>query len=81
MTKVRGKVVAPVLPPVVEYPKYLLAVYSRHGSDDQFIAVAEAPSGLEWVDTPSVKVARYVLVGTGVIEHSAPQYVEHAKPE
>lgn len=65
------------LPPPVVYPRSLLAVYSQHGTTEQFLATGEVPGDLAWVDDPTVKVARYVLVGTGVIEHSAPTYMEH----
>lgn len=76
MSKTKGPVEAAALPPPVVYPKYLLAVYCNHGTDYQWLATGENPAELS-DDSPTVKVARYVLVGTGVIQHSAPQYVEH----
>lgn len=68
----------PVAGPPVVYPKQLLAVYSNHGdSDNEYLATGVTPNDLEGVDNPTVRVARYVLVGTGVIQHTAAQYVEH----
>lgn len=63
---------------LVQYPKQLLAVYSNHGTADEYLATGEIPRDLEGVDSPTVRVARYVLVGTGVISHTAPVYTEHA---
>lgn len=63
---------------IVEYPQSLLVRYVNHGTDDQYLLVGEAPNDIE-TDDGTTKVARYVLVGTGVIQHTAAQYVEHTK--
>lgn len=64
----------------VEYPKSLLVAYAHHGTDDEYLQAAVNPDELLDVgDGRSVKVARYVLAGTGVIHNTAPAYVEDAK--
>lgn len=65
---------------LVNFPKMLYAAVANQGhTDDEFLATAESPSELvNASDDLSVKVARYMLVGTGVIQHSAPVYVEDA---
>lgn len=68
-------------PDPIEYPKVLYAAYEAHGTDDQYMVVG--PDHHSIVDQDqgeqSVTIARYVLAGTGTIQHSAPVYVEDAK--
>lgn len=65
----------------VEYPKY---IYAAIVSDDgeEFPVFGSTPTELEETAAcfgeRSVKVARYALVGTGVIQHDSPYYTEDA---
>lgn len=64
---------------LVEFPKTLYAVYSNHGSeDDEYLYTFEDLASKNDCDNPTVKVARYKLVGTGVIHTDTPYYVEDA---
>lgn len=66
----------------VEYPKYIYAAFVDHGTEDEVMVIGDSPEDLE--DTVlcfgerSVKVARYALVGTGVIQQDSPYYTEDA---
>lgn len=81
MTKPKGPAAAPAkLPDPVTYPKSILVAFMEHGTEDQFLTVAESPDELSDVDDGrTVKVARYVLAGTGVIHNVAPRYIEDEK--
>lgn len=65
----------------IEFPKILYARIA-HDSSEEFIVTGSTPEELETVSgafyNASVKVARYVLVGTGVIHSDTPYYVEDA---
>ena len=60
----------------VSFPKSILVQVVEDG-DDTYLAAAANPTDLP--DDGSGKTARYVLVGTGRVEYSAPRYVEDAK--
>lgn len=66
----------------LEYPKMLYVRVENHGnSDNGHYVLGETPSEVsdEVIEDGSVKIARYVLAGTGSIQHVAPRYVEDAK--
>ena len=69
---------ATLAPKTIEFPKSLLVKVVHHGTNDEFLLATANPSEFTGDDDESVKTARYVLAGTGVVEHSAPVYVEHA---
>lgn len=64
------------IPVAIEYPRHLLVAYVDHDTPDQCLLASVDPAGID-IEGRTVKVARYVLVGTGVIQNSAAQYVEH----
>lgn len=64
-----------------EYPKFLYARIVNPGTEDQFLLTGPEPSDVsddvvDGSDSVSLKVARYKLVGSGEIHHTAPRYVE-----
>lgn len=71
-------------PKPVEFPKTLLVAYSDHGTEDEYLFTGKTPKELQELagalgDT-TVKIARYMLVGTGTIHNDGPYYVEDAQP-
>lgn len=66
------------------YPKTLLVRTVNPGTKDEFLIVGQEPADVSDAaasddDTMASKAARYVLAGTGSIQHTAPQYVEDTK--
>lgn len=83
MSKVKGNIPAATLPPVVKFPKTLYAAVADHGTPHEYLITASTPEEVHYTGEAhvrSVKVARYVLVGTGVIHADTPYYVENATP-
>jgi hypothetical protein len=76
MSKIKGQPVR-----AVNFPKSLLVAFVAHGTDDEFLAVGATPAELNEFSDRTVRTARYVLAGEGVIQHSAPQYVEDQRTE
>jgi hypothetical protein len=66
------------LPKPLEFPPNILVKLVKDGDDSYFVAGTE-PSDLPDDSDTSIKTARYVLAGTGVISYSAARYVEDAK--
>lgn len=66
----------------IDFPRSILVRIGNIGEPDhEYLAVGTTPSeiGDDVIANGSVKTARYVLAGTGVIHQSAPLYVEDTK--
>jgi hypothetical protein len=64
-----------------QYSQYLYVRTVNPGSVDEYVIVGSNPADVSDgvvgdMDELSPKVARYALVGTGEIHHTAPMYVE-----
>lgn len=58
------------------YPKFIYGLIVNPDTEDQFMLTGEQLSDIETDDESLKKVARYKLVGTGEVHHTAPVYVE-----
>lgn len=66
------------------YPKTLLVRIVNPDERDEYLLVGQEPADVADTavgdnDSLAPKAARYVLAGTGSINHTAPQYVEDAQ--
>lgn len=67
----------------MSYPKYLYARIVDPGTDGEYMATGAELSDVDdssvgEMQSVSSTVARYKLIGTGTIHHTAPRYVEDA---
>lgn len=67
----------------ISYPRTIFVVTTNPGREDEALIVAQDPNEVEdirgFYGETSVKVARYVLAGTGVVHTDNAYYVEDSR--
>ena len=64
---------------MTDYPQYLLVRIINPGTSEEYVVVGTDPTDVDDISFESSvhpKVARYKLISTGEMYHTAPRYVE-----